>query len=101
MNCDVITGSDGLVACSCVAVPLACALAVGVNRLHRNDLINGASPGPGAVTTLSRPDPASTIPVASVTPDCEPGYGVKVENTSGAVPDAPGSLDENTFTWDS
>src|SRR5262245_37606267 len=101
MNCDVVVGSDGLVECSCVAVPLDCALAVGVNRLHLNDLINGASPGPGAVTTVSRPDPASTMPVARVTPVCEPGYGVKAENTSGAVPVSPGSFDEKTLTCDS
>ena len=41
---------------------------------------------------LSRPDPASTMPVARVTPDCDPGYGVKVENTSGALPDSLGQL---------
>src|SRR3954468_10839071 len=99
MNCDVIAGSLGLPEWCCVAVPFACDLAVGVNRSHRNDLINGASPGPGAVTRLSRPDPASTMPVARLTPDFEPGYGGKVENTSGALRRWDGRVDENTFTW--
>ena len=30
------------------------------------------------------------MPVAMVTPDCEPGYGVKLEKTSGALPDSLG-----------
>src|SRR4051794_11181238 len=101
MNCDVIAGSLGLPEWCWVAVPFACDFAVGVNRSHRNDLISGASPGPGAVTRLSRPDPASTMPVARLTPDFEPGYGVKVENTSGDVAGSVGRVDENTFTCDS
>src|SRR6478752_6310402 len=101
MNCDVIFGSVGLLECPCVAVPSACARAVGVKRSQRKALISGASPGPGAVTTLCLPDPASIMPVPRVTPDREPGYGVKVEKTSGAVPDADGRLDEKTFTCDS
>jgi len=44
---------------------------------------------------LWRPDSNSTIPVASVTPACDPGYGVKVENTSGALPASDGSVEEN------
>ncbi len=36
-----------------------------------------------------------------MTPDFESGYGVKLENTSGALPFSPGSSDENTFTWES
>src|SRR4051794_24360015 len=97
MNCVVIRGSSGLPECCCGVVPLACALAVGVYRSHRNVFTSGASPWPGAVTMLSRPEPDSTIPVASVTPDSEPGYGVNAENTSGALPDSLGRADENTL----
>ncbi len=58
-------------------------------------MIRGASPGPGAVTMLSRPDPISTMPVATVTPDFDPGYGAKLVKISGALPISPGSVDEN------
>src|SRR3954463_9709830 len=101
MNCVVIRGSVGRPECSCGEVPLAWARAVGVNRSQRKVFTSGASPGPGAVTMLSRPEPASTMPVARVTPDCEPGYGVNAENTSGALPGSPGSVEENTLTCDS
>ena len=50
---------------------------------------------------LSRPEPNSTMPVASVTPVEEPGYGVNVENTSGALPDSDGNVEANTLTCDS
>src|ERR671939_523470 len=55
MNWEVIFGSPALAECSCVAVPLAWARAVGVNKSQRNDLISGASPAPGAVTNVWRP----------------------------------------------
>src|ERR1700758_4519505 len=79
--------------------PLAFARSVGVYRSQRNVLMRAGSPGPGAVTMLGRPETASTRPVASVTPDLDPGEGAKVVITSGAWP--ADRCDENTLTCES
>ena len=44
---------------------------------------------------LSGRSRARPCPVATLTPDLEPGYGVKVENTSGALPVSAGSSRED------
>ena len=85
-----------------MAVPLACARAVGVYRSHRKVLISGASPGPGAVTMRLPARAELDHPGGQRRPrTASPGYGVKVENTSAPCPFSAGSVDENTFTCDS